>query len=686
MATPYLINRDISWLYFNHRVLQEAMDEQVPLYERIKFLAIYSSNLDEFFRVRVASLRSFKALEKEERRELLEDKVKPKKILKQIKEIVQAQQSQLGRTFREEILPQLEAAGIFLVANEAYTLEEQEYAKSFFKTHLASKITWESLEKKNGVPFLKNKTLYFIVNFIGIHPPVVLPIPSEEIDRFVVFPNTKQGVHRITFLDDIIRSNLPTLFPEKEIEGIYSIKISRDADLHLADEFEGDLIEQITRSLAKRNIGVPARFLYDKNMPEALLDFLQAVLQIQDEELVRGARYHNFNDFFGFPDPTQNPSLHDEPMPPMHHPQLESAVSILALMKQQDVVLHFPYQSYEYIPRLIWEAAEDEKVETIRITLYRVAAKSNVTKALIHAVQQGKRVIVFIEAKARFDEESNLYWGNELKKAGAKVLYSFPGVKVHTKLLLITKEEEGQLRFYSYIGTGNFNEKTAKLYGDHALLTNDTKLGKEIRQVFYLLERRILIPKTKDLLISPFTTRSKFEKMIKREIKNAGKGEVAYIVAKMNSLEDMEMIEHLVEASQAGVKIKLIVRGICRLVPGIEGYTENIEIISILDRFLEHARVYIFCNGGKEKMYISSADWMTRNLDRRVEVAVPVKDEAVFGELRTIINIQLADNVKARLIRKEQDNPYKGHVPNAEKVRAQTAIYNYLKQKSEAPQ
>lgn len=674
----YLIDRDISWLYFNHRVLQEAMNTSVPLYERIKFLAIYSSNLDEFFRVRVAYLRRLKLLEKTTRKELLPEKIKPKKILEAIKTIVHEQQTLFGEIFRHQILPELEKEGIHLVPNEHYTSEEKAYANQFFKDNIFDHIKVLPLEGDNEIPVLEDRFLYFTVQFKTTYNPCIIKIPTQQLSRFVVLPQKEKG-YRVTFLDDIIRCNLSEYFLNKPIEGIYAIKISRDAELYLGDELDIDLVEQIAASLAKRQSGTPTRFLYDSQMPELLLEQLQDLLNIKDDDLVSGARYHNFHDFFKFPNPTENPLLQDQSLPPLPHYQILEENSIMERMQYKDIMLHFPYQRYDYVLQFLKEAAYDRQVKHIKITLYRVAEQSEVAKTLIEAVEQGKQVTVFIEAKARFDEASNLYWGKELQKAGAKVMYSFPDIKVHSKILLVIKEEGEKRKYYSYIGTGNFNEKTARLYSDHALLTYDQKIGKEVHQVFYLLERRILIPRTERLLVSPFSIRTKFEKMIQREIKNSQKGLPAYMIIKMNSLEDADIIEKLVEASQAGVKIKMIVRGICRLVPHIKGYTDNIEVISIVDRFLEHARVYIFCNGGDEKMYMASADWMLRNLDRRIEVAVPIRDRDLYKELRDIIGIQLADNQKARLITKSQDNPYKYKLSTEPVVRSQCEIYNYLK-------
>ena len=678
MAKIELVKRDTSWLSFNHRVLQEAMDKSVPLYERIKFLAIYSSNLDEFYRVRVASLRSFKMLKKKTRKELDLD-VKPKKELKHIRKIVQEQQEAIGRVFLESIIPELEKAGVHLINDEAFSDSQREFAKRYFFEKVYPCLNPVIIEPGAEWPFLQNKGLYFVVDLEGEGRLAFLGIPTDDLPRFLELPSEEEGQYFVTFLDDVIRYNLPAFLGEAVL-GAYAIKVSRDAELYIEDEYSGDLVGKIRDSLEERNIGLPTRFLFDSSMPEEVLALLKEHLALSKHDIIPGARYHNFNDFFGFPNPTGEADLHDEPLAPLPHPELEQASSLIDYFKMQDAVLHFPYQKYDYIPQLIREAAEDPTVTGLKITLYRVASKSAVVEGLLKALENGKKVTAFIEAKARFDEASNLYWGDELEKAGAKVLYSYPGIKVHTKLLLVNRLEDNEQKRIAYLGTGNFNEKTARLYCDHALITADPRLANEVGQVFDLLERKIIMPKCKHMLVSPFTTRSGFEALLKQEIKNAEAGKEAYAILKMNSLEDPGMIEKIYEASQAGVKIKLIVRGICCAVPGIEGLSEKIEIISIVDRFLEHARVYIFANGGEERLYLASADWMTRNLDRRVEVVFPVYDEKVSGEIRHIVDLQMKDNTKARVINEEQNNAY--HYSGGEPVRAQVAIYNWLAERT----
>ncbi len=684
-----LIERDVSWLYFNERVLQEAEDNRVPLFERIKFLAIYSSNLDEFFRVRVASLRSFKQLKKKTRKSL---DLKPKKQLKQIRKRVQQQQNRFGRVFREEILTLLAKEGIHLRANEEYSMGQYDFTQTYFRETVRPLLALRPLSLQGEIPpFLKNRSLYFVTRIFP-NPDEgpqywLINIPTESLARFVVLPTLKKDRFEISFLDDIIRCHLQECF-EYSLDGLYSIKISRDAELYIDDEFEGDLLEKLKESLEERNVGLPTRFLYDARMPEDFLKEMKSFFNLKKDDLIPGARYHNFNDFFTFPDPLRRENLHDEPLPPLPHPDLKEVDSLIEEILRQDLLLSFPYQKYDYVIDLIREAAGHPQVTAIKITLYRVAGRSAVMEALLKACEAGKRVTVFVEAKARFDEESNLYWGNQLQASGAKVFYSYPGVKVHSKLLLIEMEEKGTTKpnFLAYLGTGNFNEKTARLYGDHALLTGHPILAEEVNQVFALLERKTLLPDCKTLFVSPFTLRPRFEELIDEEIRLARKGKKAYMILKMNSLEDPAMIGKLYEASQAGVKISLIVRGICCLLPGLPGWSENIEGISIVDRFLEHARVYIFGNDGKEKMYLASADWMTRNLDRRVEVAFPILDPRIAATIRHIIDLQLSDNTKARILDPENQNRYREDRKGEARIRSQVDTYNYFKNRVTALQ
>lgn len=664
-------SRDISWLHFNYRVLQEAMDKSVPLYERVKFLAIYSSNLDEFFRVRVAYIRSFKSLRKEDRKRLLD--IKPKKVLKEILALVQHQQRQFGRVFREEIIPALQEEGIYLVTQDRLGAKQLEFIHQYFEEKVLPLLERRSYVEGEEAPFLENRQLYFIVDHGEEKTWEVINIPSNILPRFLVVPSSNDD-YVVMYLDDVIRAALPQYLGEQEPR-VYCVKVSRDAELYIDDEYSGDLLDKIKASLAERRAGLPTRFLFDQTMPENLVTRVRKAYGLSKYDLIPGGRYHNFNDYFGFPKPAGKENLHDKPLIPLAHPRLEHAAYLLKTIREQDEWLHFPYQKYNYIPRLIKEAANDPDVHTLRITLYRVAKQSDVVDGLLQALALGKKVEVFVEAKARFDEAANLYWGEELKKAGADVRFSFPGIKVHSKLLLIESSNDLNI---SYLGTGNFNEQTARTYADHALLTANQELAFDVRQVFELLMGRLILPATKHLLVAPFDLRDKLIKKINREIKHAKAGREAFIRLKMNSLEEPGMIDKLYQASNAGVKIQLIIRGICCLVPGVKGQSENIEVISVLDRFLEHARIYYFFNDGKEELFTASADWMSRNLFRRVEVAIPIYDPRLRRELIDLLDIQWSDNRKARIINAEQDDRYRQPKPGERLIRSQVAYYEYM--------
>lgn len=664
--------RDISWLSFNHRVLQEAKDSAVPLYERIKFLAIYSSNLDEFFRVRVSALRQFQKIDKKERKSILE--VKPKKELREIKKIVHQQQVEFGIIFRSQIIPALREKGIFLLnEHHLFNNEQKQFAREYFQEKVVPHLQYQRIEDTFDVPFLQNRNLYFVAVLAKSDELGLVNIPSDVLPRFVTLPGP-DGQFQVTFLDEIMRANLDQLFPEG-VQAAYSIKISRDAELYIDDEYTGDLREKIKASLVERSIGAPTRLLYDSAMSIELTQRLKDIFQLKKNDLFPGARYHNFSDFFAFPAPSGSEGLFDVPMPPLPHPILDQAQSFFQVIGNQDILLHFPYQKYDYIPRWIEEAAADPAVEEIKITLYRVAKNSSIAQALVRAQENGKKVTAFVEVKARFDEASNLHWGETLQAAGAQVIYSRPGIKVHSKILLISRHEASGLRHYTYLGTGNFNEKTATLYTDHALLTADERLSLEVAEVFHFLEEKPLQRSFQHLMVSPVNSRRKFETCIDREIANAKAGRTAWMMIKMNSLEDQAMIDKLYEASQAGVQIQLIIRGICCLVPGVPGLSDNIEAISIIDRFLEHARVYYFANGGQEELYLASADWMTRNLDRRVEVVFPIYDPLHKQELVKMLHIQWADNVKARVLNSSLNNPRKVVAGGEATLQAQKEIY-----------
>ena len=645
-STEYY-NRDLSWLRFNHRVLQEAADMRNPLYERIKFLAIFSSNLDEFFKVRVSAIRQIKTLDKGLRKKLI---TKPNKLLKKIKKEVNLQQEEFGNIFREHIIPELKKEGVELIDYTQFSETQQQFAKAYYKENIAAKLTLNTNDSSETELFIENEQLYLAS--VQQEELVVYKVPVDS-GRFVVFP-AENNTHYITFVDDILKYHLTEVYPKNTF---HSIKVSRDAELYIDNEYSGNLLEKIKNSLGNRNTGQVTRMLVDRHASDDLLDELKDELNVNDTDVVFGGIYHNFKDFFGFPNPTDTKlSLPD--VSPIRNKELSAYKSLFSAITDKDRLLYFPYESFDHVSELLEEAAADEKVTKIKITLYRVAKESRITNALIEASENGKEVTVFMEAKARFDEQNNIKWGKILEEKGAKVIYSYPGIKVHSKVLYVERVENEIPVQYGYIGTGNFNEKTATLYTDFCLMTKREKITSELAQVFQVLERKIIIPKSKKLLISPFTTRSTFLELIDQEIKNAKAGKEAYIILKLNSLQDKRMIEALYEASNAGVKIDMVVRGICCLVPGIEGQSENITIKSVLGQFLEHARVYIFANDGNEKMYIGSADWMTRNLDHRIEVITPILDADMHQQLRTYVQWQLDDTVKGRIIDAKQKNKY----------------------------
>ena len=676
-------DRELSWLSFNYRVLQEAKDPTVPLYEKIKFIAIFSSNLEEFFRIRVAGIRTLLDLNKKTQKELDFD---PVKLLKKITKTVTSQQEEYGQIFRELIIPELEKNNIFLINESQVDKEQANFITDYFYDNILTHITPMMIVKRKVSPFLKSGLQYLAIklspkaetineNKRVRHNYAMIEIPSDKLPRFIQLPN-RQNKEYVIFLDDIIKYCLPNIFPGYDIAGTYSIKLTRDAHLHIDDEFTGNLREKIGKSLQRRSRAVPCRFLYDKNIPKQFLKLLKDSLEISKEDLVPGGRYHNYYDFFKFPNPGRK-DLENKPLPPLKYKYLDSFNDFFQAWDKKDTMLHYPYHKYDYVIDALNAAAEESYVKEIKITQYRLA-DSKVIKALINAMKHGKRVVVFMELKARFDEESNMEYARLLESAGATVLYSIPGLKVHCKTLLVTREEDGRIKKYGYLATGNFNEKTAKLYTDLGLFTTDERIVNELSDVFDYLETRETKPEFKHLLVGKFNMRHSFYRLIDREITNAKAGKDAGMILKMNGLEEPKIIDKLYEASNAGVKIKLIVRGICCLIPGVKGQSENIEAISIIDRFLEHTRMYCFHNDGNSEYYLSSADMMKRNLRKRIEVAFPIYDEDVKKFFQDLLDIQMADNTKARIIDKKQLNNYKTD-ENQKKINTQLETYKYIK-------
>ncbi|MBO2010371.1 polyphosphate kinase 1 [Hymenobacter negativus] len=675
------LSRDLSWLRFNARVLQEAQSDTVPLLERLKFLAIFSSNLDEFFKVRVATLRRLVKLKKKTRAKLGES---PKRLLKEVLAEVARQQEEFGQTFRQQLLPALNEQHIHLLSEAELTHKQREWTAQYFRDKVLNLLSPVVLDETLHHLFLKDQAVYltFFLTKPKAQKPkleaervMVMELPTKRHGgRFVRLPD--EGEERyVLFLDDVIRVGAAELFPAYKQVAVNAIKLSRDAELDIEEEVSGDLMEKIRSSLAKRATGFPARLLYDPEMPKEVLRAIKQKTGITDEELVEGSRYHNFRDFFGFPS-FDEPAFHYPPRPALAHPTLPRTGSLLAAIGQRDHLLHLPYQSFDYVTRLLREAATDARVSSISITLYRVASKSAVVKNLIKAAKHGKQVTVVMELKARFDEESNLFWADKLKRAGAHVIFTPPELKVHSKLLLIARREVDETtRQYAYFSTGNFNESTADLYTDHGLFTANEELTKEAAAVFGYLRDQTVVPELKQLLVAPFGLRPGLNALIDYEIKQAKKGKQAYIILKVNAVEDEGMICKLYDASRAGVRVELIVRGIGRLVPGEPGLSDNIHQRGIVDRFLEHSRVYVFAHGGAEQVYVSSADWMTRNLDRRVEVAFPILDESLRAEVRQLLDFQRQDNVKAR----DFGNTFVPAAEGEKPLQAQEATYKWLK-------
>ncbi len=678
---PYL-HRDISWLSFNYRVLQEAMDPSVPLFEQIKFLAIYSSNSNEFFRVRVANHRNLLRVGKKTKRQL---EFEPKQLMNSILDIVNQQQEEFSNIFENRIIPELRKYNIYLLRRTDLNKNQVDFVENYFQDKLLPFVQPVLLKKQKIRPFLNNGALYLAVwlkdntKHRVKDEYAVVKIPSDHLPRFVQLPSP-EGRQYIIMLDDIVRHSLDWLFPGYDIEDSFSIKLTRDAELYIDDEFSGDLITKIKNSLNKRNVGPPSRFVYDRDMPENLLNVMIKNFHLAKYDMIPEGRYHNNFDFFSFPD-FGHDHLKNAPLEPLAYTPLENASDIFKEIRRQDHMIHLPYHSYDSVVKFFDIASKDPDVTHIKIILYRVGSKSKVMESLINAVKAGKIVSAFIEVKARFDEEENLKWGEKLEKAGIKVYYSFPGLKVHSKLAIVRRIENQIPKTYAYLSTGNFNEGTAKVYSDVGLFTADERLTGEATKVFSVLELKKSHNQTfKHLLVGQFNLREKLGEFIDREIDNALKGKPAAITLKMNSLQDQEMIEKLYEADQAGVSINMIIRGICSFVPDIKGFSENTKIISIVDRFLEHSRIFIFHNSGNQDIYCSSADWMVRNLSYRIETTFPLYDEDIRQQILDYIDIQLQDNVKARIIDSEGQNLYKSTI-NEMAIRSQEEMYYYLKRR-----
>ncbi|MFP4023706.1 MAG: polyphosphate kinase 1 [Thiohalospira sp.] len=676
------VNREISWLSFNDRVLQEAQDKSNPILQRIRFLGIFSNNMDEFFRVRVATMKRIAAIGTKEK--VFTGNKKAKTVLSEIQKTTQQQQKKF-ETIYHELITELEQHNVFVINETQLTKEQSDYVKKFYTENIRPVLVPIMLQKNMPFPELKDKPIYFAVKLSDKNNPerinyALLDLSTDILPRFVILPSSGKKKY-IIILDDIIRFCINDVFSIFEFDKIeaYNIKITRDAELDIDDDISKSFMEKISLSLEKRKKGEPVRFVYDENMPKDLLQFFIKKMKLDDDDnIIAGGKYHNFKDFINFPN-IGSKKLENKEMPPVPHPYFKHHKSILNEIKNRDHILHYPYQSFSYFIDMIREAAIDPKVVSIQISLYRVARKSMVINTLMNAARNGKKVVVVIELQARFDEEANIYWSNKLQELGIKVIHGIPGLKVHGKICLITRKNNHQLENFAYIGTGNFQEVTSKLYCDEGLFTYDKRITSEVEKVFEFFDKNYKQHIFEHIILSPFSTRIHFIGLIENEIKSAKAGKKAFMIIKLNSLVDEEMINKLYEASQNGVKIKLIVRSACSIKAGIEGFSENIEVISIVDRFLEHSRIFYFYQDGKELMYISSADWMVRNLDNRIELTCPVYDEEIKKELKQMLKIQLKDNVKARIVDEKQVNNYVKN--NKPKIRAQIAYYQYIKRR-----
>src|ERR1700744_1196156 len=674
-----LINREISWLYFNDRVLQEAADPTVPLIDRIKFLAIFSSNLDEFYRVRVATMSRLANLNEKAKAIL---GYNPKKILNQIKNIVVRQERRFNNLYENIIVKQLAEEKIFILNDKQLNVSRGEFVKRYFRETLLATLVPIMLDETLPLPELRDRAIYFFVKLTQNKKAryALIEIP-DNLSRFVVLPETN-NLKFIILLDDIIRYSLEDIFfifDHDTIEA-YSIQLTRDAELDLDKEVSEKFIDALSKSLQKRKKGKPMRLLYDSEMPLDMLKYLVNKMGLHGESLIPGNRYHNFKNFISFPN-VGRPELENIKYPAQAVDGLSFGRSLLSLIAKKDYLISTPYQSYDYVIHLLREAAIDPKVEEISIAVYRVADNSRIMHALVNAAKNGKKINCLVELRARFDEQNNITWSRRLEEEGVNVLYGIEGYKVHSKICLIKRLEKGKPAYYACFSTGNFNEKTALMYADHTLFTADKRLTEDLVNVFKALGKNTLPKGLKHLIVSPIDSRPKIYKLIDNEIKNAKAGKQAYMILKMNSLADEHVISKLYEASNAGVRIQLIIRGMCCLIPGVKGDSENITAISIVDKYLEHSRIHVYCNGGKELVYLTSADFMTRNIDNRVEVGYPIYDEGLKKEIREIIDIQLSDNTKAREINSHNNNKY--HKTNSDiPCRAQIDIYNYLKHKN----
>jgi polyphosphate kinase len=671
-------DRDLSWLAFNGKVLAEAADESVPLLERIKFLSIYSSNLDEFYRVRMPVLMALDKLSKKNN----DDDHRKKEVLTEANSIINAQLNGYGKILTESIIPQLKSRQVFLIYKEEIPANLADEVSNYFLSQVLAFIQIVDLSDRKISFFPNNNELYDVVNLRDESgdKTLIINIPSNHLPRFYSIAEGQKTF--IVLLDDIIKSNLPLLFPNAEILGCHSFKITRTAEIDLKDEYAGDLAKQIEKQLQKRDFGLATRFLHQPGISDETLAILIRKFNLKKASIVEGGQYHNLKDFADFP--YKNGDLSNPQWPKINYPSLKKCLSLHQQTMLGDILINPPYQSYNSILRFFNEAATDNTVEEIYITLYRVASDSKIVNSLMNASRNGKKVSVLVELKARFDEANNIKWANKMKEAGVNIIYSVTALKVHAKIALVKRRIEDRTYYTGLLATGNFNETTANFYTDHILMTANHKLLREMELLFMFLAKRTKpenseLIKFKHLLVAQFNLKSRFLALIDREIENAQHGKPAAITIKLNNLEEKEMIDKLYQASQAGVKIELIIRGICRLVPGVKLLSQNIKVRRIVDRYLEHGRIFVFENNGEEEIYMGSADWMNRNLHHRIEVCFPIYDKNVHQEIKQMLKLQLNDNVKAVKIDQHLKNV--AIVSKRETLQSQYEIYKFLQHK-----
>ena len=675
------INREISWLQFNGRVLQEASDERVPLIERLRFLGIFSNNLDEFFKVRYATVKRIVEAGKGAKSEL--GGIRAKELLEIITQIVIRQQSE-SMEILKIIHDRLESENIYIINESEIDEKQHDFIKRYFIQNVSPALVTIILNDFASLPNLKDSAAYLAVRMVMEEDKrqfALIEIP-KNINRFVVLP--KQGdKNYIIMIDDLLRYCLADIFNIFKYKSIcaHMIKITRDAELDFDSDLSKSFIDKISESVKHREIGEPVRFVYDKTINDETLKYLMSLMGIDDtDSIIPGGRYHNRRDYMNFPSLGRTDLLYDK-IEPLPIKGLHFESSIFDAIAKKDYLLYAPYHTFSYVVKFLREAALDPRVKTIKITIYRLAQISHIASSLINAAINGKAVTVSIELRARFDEQANIDYAQEMKDEGVNLIFGVRGLKVHSKMCVVEREEGDKMKRYGFISTGNFNESTAKIYTDHTLFTANQSILKDVNKIFNFFNANYKIYKYKHLITSPHNTKIQLFSLIDNEIRNARIHNTGFIRLKMNSISSYPMVDKLYEASRAGVKIQMIVRGICSLIPGIEGMSENIEVISVVDKFLEHSRLYIFGHDEEAKVYISSADWMTRNIDNRVEVSCPIYDEDIKQQIIDHFSISWSDNVKARVLSADQDNRYK--VDNKEKIRSQFALYDYYQNKLE---